>query len=57
MKYRARIRFQGKGVLRYYGSPFVTPALAGWFNAWHQRYGVWWDNVNQFMPTWMFQRR
>jgi hypothetical protein len=57
MKYRARIRFQGTGVLRYYGSPFVTPALAGRFNAWHQRYGVWWDNVNQFMPTWAFQRR
>jgi len=57
MRYRAIIRFQGKGVLPYYGAPFVSPSVAWQFNKWDRTYQVGWSNVNQFMPTWALQQR
>ena len=51
MRYQAVVRIRGKNLLRYYGSPWISPAVSGIFNRWYREYGTQWTDVRKDVPT------
>lgn len=45
MKYRAVVRFQSHLLLRYFGAPWIRPAVGAIFNRWTVVYGTEWEDV------------